>query len=102
MVCLESKGYVQIRNALIILIKILPHFPKLAKLAQCVEKKIEKVKEDEKNQRQDLYTLATSYAGQLKARMPHMIREENFHIVTEKVSLKCFKFYFRMLTPQKC
>lgn len=42
-VCLDSKDYVQIRNSLVILIKILPHFPVLAKLSQIIERKIEKV-----------------------------------------------------------
>ncbi|EGI68470.1 THO complex subunit 2 [Acromyrmex echinatior] len=41
-VCLDSKDYVQIRNSLIILIKILPHFPVLAKLSQILERKVEK------------------------------------------------------------
>ena len=43
MVCLESKDYVQIRNALTILFKILPYFPVLQQLASVVEKRIEKV-----------------------------------------------------------
>merc|ERR1712223_2189263 len=38
-VCLESKDYVQIRNALTILTKILPHFPVIAKLNGGIEKK---------------------------------------------------------------
>lgn len=42
-VCLDSGDYVQIRNALIVLIRILPHFPVLAKLAQIIERKVEKV-----------------------------------------------------------
>ncbi|RZF48549.1 hypothetical protein LSTR_LSTR011164 [Laodelphax striatellus] len=83
--CLESKDYVQIRNALIILIKILPHYPMLTKLSQFIERRIDKVKEEEKNARQDLYTLATSYSGQLKARAPHMLRENDFHHVGERV-----------------
>lgn len=33
----------QIRNALIILMRILPHFPMLVKLAQIIERKVEKV-----------------------------------------------------------
>jgi THO complex subunit 2 len=41
--CLDSKDYMQIRNALIILMRILPHFPVLAKLAQIIERKVEKV-----------------------------------------------------------
>ncbi|XP_034949841.1 THO complex subunit 2 [Chelonus insularis] len=83
-VCLDSKDYVQIRNSLIILIKILPHFPVLAKLSQILERKVEKVREEERGQRQDLHVLATSYSGQLKAKTPHMIRESDFHNVNEK------------------
>ncbi|CAH0721695.1 unnamed protein product, partial [Brenthis ino] len=78
-VCLDSGDYVQIRNALIVLIRILPHFPVLAKLAQIVERKVEKVKEEEKSQRQDLYVLATGYSGQLRNKVPHMMKESDFH-----------------------
>lgn len=85
MVCLDSKDYVQIRNSLIILIKILPHFPVLAKLSQILERKVEKVREEERGQRQDLHVLATSYSGQLKAKTPNMIREADFHHVGDKV-----------------
>ena len=45
-VCLESKDYVQIRNALTILFKILPYFPVLQQLASVVEKRIEKVRKE--------------------------------------------------------
>ncbi|XP_011145533.1 THO complex subunit 2 isoform X2 [Harpegnathos saltator] len=83
-VCLDSKDYVQIRNSLIILIKILPHFPVLAKLSQILERKVEKVREEERGQRQDLHVLATSYSGQLKAKTPSMIRESDFHHVGDK------------------
>ncbi|XP_047355707.1 THO complex subunit 2 isoform X2 [Vespa velutina] len=83
-VCLDSKDYVQIRNSLIILIKILPHFPVLSKLSQILERKVDKVKEEERGQRQDLHILATSYSGQLKARTPCMIRESDFHHVGDK------------------
>ncbi|CAH2091992.1 unnamed protein product [Euphydryas editha] len=78
-VCLDSGDYVQIRNALIVLIRILPHFPVLAKLAQIIERKVEKVKEEEKLQRQDLYVLATGYSGQLRNKVPHMMKESDFH-----------------------
>lgn len=87
MVCLESKDYVQIRNSLIILIKIVNHFPVLAKLATLIEKKVEKVREDEKDKRQDLYTLATSYCGLLKGRASQFLKDSDFHQVTEKVLL---------------
>ncbi|XP_060532268.1 THO complex subunit 2 isoform X2 [Cylas formicarius] len=84
--CLESKDYVQIRNSLIILIKIIPFFPILVKLAQFIEKRIEKVRDEEKNNRQDLFTLSSSYLGQLKQRMTsgHMMKEGEFHIPVEK------------------
>lgn len=84
--CLDSKDYMQIRNALIILIRILPYFPILSKLAQIVEKRVEKVINEERNQRQDLFTLATSYIGQLKNKSNDMIREADFHQVSDKMS----------------
>ena len=43
-VCLESKDYVQIRNALTILFKILPFFPMISNLAGVIEKRIDKVR----------------------------------------------------------
>uniref|UniRef100_A0A182W6T4 THO complex subunit 2 n=1 Tax=Anopheles minimus TaxID=112268 RepID=A0A182W6T4_9DIPT len=82
--CLDSKDYMQIRNSLIILMRILPHFPVLAKLSQILEKKVEKVREEEKNQRQDLFVLASSYIGQLKAKAGQMMLESDFHQVPEK------------------
>ncbi|XP_065225591.1 THO complex subunit 2 isoform X3 [Planococcus citri] len=81
-VCLESKDYIQIRNALIILIKILPHFPTLMKLAQIIEKKVEKIIEDEKTESRGLATLAVSYNGLLKAKSPQLMREQDFHLVS--------------------
>ncbi|KAF7282444.1 hypothetical protein GWI33_002672 [Rhynchophorus ferrugineus] len=84
--CLESKDYVQIRNSLIVLIKIIPFFPTLIKLAQFLEKKIETVRDEEKNNRQDLFTLSSSYVGLLKQRLNggHMMKESDFHIPVEK------------------
>lgn len=81
-VCLESKDYIQIRNALIILIKILPHFPVLLKLAQIIEKKVEKIIEDEKKESRALMTLAVSYNGLLKTKSAHFIPEQDFHSVS--------------------
>eukprot|EP00096_Caligus_rogercresseyi_P010937 TRINITY_DN413_c0_g2_i2.p1 TRINITY_DN413_c0_g2~~TRINITY_DN413_c0_g2_i2.p1 ORF type:complete len:747 (-),score=245.03 TRINITY_DN413_c0_g2_i2:223-2463(-) len=80
-VCLESKDYVQIRNALIVLTKILPFFPVITTLAGVIEKRIDKVCVDEKEQRKDLYIKATSYSGQLKARKSSMLKEHEFHVV---------------------
>ncbi|XP_012547253.2 THO complex subunit 2 isoform X1 [Bombyx mori] len=83
-VCLDSGDYVQIRNALIVLIRVLPHFPVLAKLSQIIEKKIDKVKEQEKIQRQDLYVLATVYSGQLRNKSSNMMNEADFHQMSDK------------------
>lgn len=85
-ICLESKDYVQIRNALIIMIKIIPFFPVLHKLSQIIEKKIEKLRDEEKNKRQDLFTLATSYLGLLKQRIAggHIMPESEFHQYVDK------------------
>lgn len=82
--CLDSKEYMQIRNALIILMRILPHYPVLNKLAQIIERKVEKVREEEKNKRPDLFVIASSYIGQLKTKANQMIKETDFHQVTER------------------
>ncbi|CAG9091802.1 unnamed protein product [Plutella xylostella] len=42
-VCLDSRDYVQTRNALLVLARVLPHFPALHKLAMIIQRKIEKV-----------------------------------------------------------
>lgn len=81
---LQSKDYMQIRNALIILMRILPSFPVLSKLSQILEKNVNKVIDEEKNQRQDLFVLATSYIGQLKSKAGDMMKEADFHQVSEK------------------
>lgn len=40
--------------------------------------------EEEKNQRQDLFVLATSYIGQLKNKAVDMMKEADFHHVSDK------------------
>merc|ERR1711881_680593 len=42
-VCLESKNFVPIRNSLIVLTKIIQHFPAIQNLATVIEKRVEKV-----------------------------------------------------------
>ncbi|XP_030383564.1 THO complex subunit 2 [Scaptodrosophila lebanonensis] len=82
--CLDSKDFMQIRNALIILMRILPHYPVLAKLAQIIERKVDKVREEEKTKRPDLYAIASSYIGQLKQKTSQMLKESDFHQVAER------------------
>ena len=77
--CLESGEYIQIRNGLMILTKILPYFPMVVSLGTALEKRVEKVRNEEKDKRQDLYALAMGYAGQLKSRKSSMVPENEFH-----------------------
>ena len=79
-VCLESGEYVQMRNSLVILTKILPFYPKLIGFCSALEKRVEKIKSTEKDKKQDIYTLASVYLGQLKQRKAHMVDEGKFHL----------------------
>ncbi len=79
-VCLESEEYLQMRNSLIILTKILPLYPKLTSFNSALEKRVEKIKQIEKEKRQDIYTLASVYLGQLRQRKSFMIEESKFHL----------------------
>lgn len=84
--CLSSKDYMQIRNALIILMRILPNYPVLQKLSKILERYVNTVIDEEKNKRQDLFVLARSYIGQLRNKANEMLKEADFHQVTEKKS----------------
>jgi THO complex subunit 2 len=87
-VCLESKDYTQIRNTILVLIKILPHYPQVKNLGQAVERRVDKIIEDEKDKRHDLQALAIGYNGMLK-RKADMVPENQFHQKDkEKVEVK--------------
>jgi hypothetical protein len=60
------------------------------------------VREEEKNQRQDLFILATSYSGQLKAKSASMIGEKDFHQVSDKVTLFLALLAKRIKIPYLC
>ncbi|EFX68099.1 hypothetical protein DAPPUDRAFT_229018 [Daphnia pulex] len=82
-VCLESKDYVQIRNALIVLIRILPFFPVITPLVGFIDRNVEVVRSEQRDKRQDLSEMAISYSGQLKNKKTS-IPEHEFHLVTRK------------------
>ncbi|CAL4100396.1 unnamed protein product [Meganyctiphanes norvegica] len=86
--CLESGDYIQIRNAILILMGIITRFPAITNLAAVIEKRIEKVKAEEKNRRNDLYVLANSYSGRLKTTKAGLMPETDFHNVPKKQSTK--------------
>ena len=54
-------------------------FPMVITLGNALEKRVEKVRNEEKDKRQDLYALAMGYAGQLKNRKQYMVPENQFH-----------------------
>ncbi|CAN6478957.1 unnamed protein product [Victoria cruziana] len=73
--CLESTEYMEIRNALIILTKISSVFPVTKKSGINLEKRVAKIKGDE---REDLKVLATGVAAALAARKSSWVSEEEF------------------------
>jgi len=78
-VCLESQEFCQIRNALVVLTKILPHFPAVTNLANALEKRVDKIRTEEKEKRPDLFALAMGYSGLLKSRKGSLVPEPLFH-----------------------
>ncbi|KAH9314243.1 hypothetical protein KI387_022870 [Taxus chinensis] len=75
--CLESNEYMDIRNALIILTKISSVFPVTRKSGINLERRVSKIKADE---REDLKVLATSVAAALAARKSAWVSEEEFNM----------------------
>uniref|UniRef100_A0A0D9YJ66 THO complex subunit 2 n=1 Tax=Oryza glumipatula TaxID=40148 RepID=A0A0D9YJ66_9ORYZ len=73
--CMESKEYMEIRNALIVLTKISSIFPVIRKSGVNLEKRVAKLKGDE---REDLKVLATGVAAALAARKSSWLSEEEF------------------------
>lgn len=83
-VALESSNYIQIRNALIVMISVIDVYPAIKHFGKGIGMKIEDVRNNEKDNRQDLYALATAYAGKLDEKRPNLIAESNFHHVQEQ------------------
>ncbi|XP_010271209.1 PREDICTED: THO complex subunit 2 isoform X2 [Nelumbo nucifera] len=73
--CLESAEYMEIRNALIMLTKISSVFPVTRKSGINLEKRVAKIKGDE---REDLKVLATGVAAALASRKSSWVSEEEF------------------------
>ncbi|XP_074649653.1 THO complex subunit 2-like isoform X2 [Tubulanus polymorphus] len=86
--CLESGNYVQIRNALIVLTKILTHYPRVQQFGQALERRVERIKEEEREKRPDIYAIAVGYSGQLKSKKSTWVAEQDFHIKDVKEAPK--------------
>ncbi|RZC53372.1 hypothetical protein C5167_012226 [Papaver somniferum] len=73
--CLESNEYMEIRNALIMLTKISSVFPVTRKSGINLEKRVAKIKGDE---REDLKVLATGVAAALASRKSLRVTDKEF------------------------
>nr|CDS33837.1 tho complex subunit 2 [Hymenolepis microstoma] len=82
--CLESGNYAQIRNALIVLIRILPYYPKVDQFGMAVERRVNKLKESEKDKRPDLKVIAFSYAGMLRPLKDSWVAESQIHLKEQR------------------
>ncbi|EDV24606.1 uncharacterized protein TRIADDRAFT_56575 [Trichoplax adhaerens] len=78
--CLVSEEYIQIRNALIIMTKIVQYFPVIDNLGKALKTRLDKLQKDEKDKRPDLYALATGYAGRFLSKVSQLIPEEKFYV----------------------
>ena len=83
-ICLDSGEFLQIRNSLIVLTRILPYLPTITSFGLAIEKRVDQIKEKEKEKRPDLFALATGYSGQLKQKKSSFISEDKFHIKATK------------------
>jgi THO complex subunit 2 len=82
---LTANKYIERRNVLIMLTKLLPSFPLVTAHVKSIEKHVDKVREEEKqNNRNDLSVMAASYLAQLKRRNITPVPTEQFYIPKTK------------------
>jgi THO complex subunit 2 len=74
--CLESKEYMEIRNALLVLTRVSRAFPATRKHGAYLEKRVAKIKSDDP--REDLKTLAGRYYAILQKERPSWVSDEEF------------------------
>ena len=73
--CLESTEYMELRNALHVLTRTIDVFPRMKKLGDLLEKRVAKLREEE---RKDLQMLASQYHGLLQKAKPGLQTQEQF------------------------
>jgi len=78
--CLEHGYYVQIRNALIVMTKLLNSYPKIVQFGQAIERRVDKLRQEEKDKRPDLQAVAQGYLGMLRQRHSSWVSESDFHL----------------------
>merc|ERR1712157_223445 len=84
--CLMSEDYVQTRNMLVILPRLIPFYPKLEERAKELEAAIQQLAEKEKKGRQDLRAKSLGMLSILKSQAANLVKTEDFHKVTKKSS----------------
>lgn len=57
------------------------HYPVVAKTENAIHNRVKRVRDEEKNKREDLHVLASSYLGILKQKQGQLIAEQDFHKV---------------------
>jgi len=82
--CLDSTDFVQQRNILVILPRLLPYFPRIENQANTLLKGIKKFFENET--RQDLKVKAMALQGAFKKHEKHVVPVDKFHVVTKKAA----------------
>jgi len=75
MQCLESKEYMEVRNALHVLTRTIAVFPRMKKLSDHLDKRVAKLREEK---RKDLQMLASQYHGMLQKAKPGLQTQEQF------------------------
>lgn len=77
---LSSNDYVLQRNSVLILTKLLPHYPKLRRFSAALTQRIEAVCEEaEKKDMEDLKIMARTYLAKLKLHKAELVSDDEYH-----------------------
>jgi len=74
--CLESTEYMEVRNALHVLTKIIDVFPIMSKLAEMIEKRVDKLRKDDS--KKDLQIQSSQYYTMLQKLKPALEKQDQF------------------------
>lgn len=66
-------------------------YPKVTQFGQALERRVDRIKQEEKDKRPDIFALAVSYSGQLKNRKSFWLAEADFHAKEEDSQKKLNK-----------
>ena len=75
--CLEGDNYLEIRNSLMVLTKVVKVFPAISRIGAHILRKVEKIKEND--ERGDLKTMAARYLAMLQREKPRWKADNHFN-----------------------